>query len=103
MKDYHSLSDFEINCKAANFINKSREFIDDVHCGKWDPCNNIADAWPIIVKNGISIVTDSGVLWHADADAYWVDGVEWQINGEWHKNPLRAAMIVFLKMQEDKC
>lgn len=60
-----------------------------------DYCNNPSDAWPIIVENGISL----------EADA--VDGGVWRASfgllfRAYHKNPLRAAMIVYLMMQEDK-
>ena len=62
--------------------------------GEFDPCNNPSDAWPIIIKNEISIV-------------FMPD--EWEchalINNDeafntTNKNPLRATMIVFLMMSE---
>ncbi|EPN4104682.1 TPA: phage protein NinX family protein [Enterobacter hormaechei] len=64
---------------------------------KFDPCNNPADAWPIITANKISIYAmseaDKRGGWGAEAfhpnDAY-----------SFNDNPLRAAMIVFLMMQE---
>jgi hypothetical protein len=67
-----------------------------------DYCNNPADAWPIITSNGISVIKDNGLyLWCATSSAYWVDGVEWQLDCDvMHSNPLRAAMIVFLMMQD---
>ncbi|WP_193165671.1 phage protein NinX family protein, partial [Enterobacter hormaechei] len=60
-------------------------------------CNNPADAWPIITANKISIYAmseaDKRGGWGAEAfhpnDAY-----------SFNDNPLRAAMIVFLMMQE---
>lgn len=36
----------------------------------------------------------------ASHDAYWVDGVEWQIDGVDCQNPCRAICIVFLMMNE---
>lgn len=65
----------------------------------FNPCNNPADAWPIIAENGITLAFQDGNWW-ADNLAYWVDGVEWNIGGIIDKNPLRAAMIVFLMMKE---
>lgn len=64
---------------------------------KFDPCNNPADAWPIITANKISIYAmseaDKRGGWGAEAfhpnDAY-----------SFNDNPLRAAMIVFLMMQD---
>ena len=60
-----------------------------------DYCNNPSDAWPIIVENKITVFSpncthDDG-LWMAEID-------------DWHSfcaNPLRAAMIVYLMMQDD--
>lgn len=81
----------------------------EVERGVFNPCNNPADAWPIIVANKISIVSldnkwiaapvdtvidgitgDSEVCFYASSDAVF------------DANPLRAAMIVFLKMQDSK-
>jgi len=63
-----------------------------------DFCNNPSDAWPIIVENRISIVDPISLdgLWTAfvfDKD------VEPDIC---HKNPLRAAMIVFLMAAKEQ-
>lgn len=68
---------------------------------RFNPCNNPADAWPIIVANQISILYEEAMgKWNA-GKAYWVDGVEWQIADDvMDKNPFRAAMIVFLMMQD---
>ena len=115
--DYSKLSDFDINCGVLAIFSPDIKhmclsgdnscFYD---CGPtgdgWhqidipDYCNNPADAWTIIQSNGISLVKFEHGMWLASSDAYWVDGVEWQIDGEAHPRPLRAAMIVFLKMQE---
>ena len=122
--DYSKMSDFEINAAAFEalhggapdykegdggamvFISYEGDVVGgdaievEVERGVFNPCNNVAAAWPIIQSNGISIVKHSHGMWLASSDAYWVDGVEWQIDGENHPNPLRAAMIVFLMMQE---
>lgn len=117
--DYSALSDKEINKRVA-FALGCREVVPDIFmdddrryefekpknksAGRFyfDPCNAVTDAWPIIVENGISIVRHDTGMWCADGGAYWVDGVEWQIDGVCHPNPLRAAMVAFLMMQEDK-
>jgi len=65
----------------------------DGHCKMFNPCNNPADAWPIIVENKISLfaIRYTESMWQA----------EHPITGIFkHENPLRAAMIVFLMMQE---
>lgn len=61
--------------------------------GEFNPCNNASDAWPIITENEIGInKLKCEPLWIADkGDRYARD-----------KNPLRAAMIVFLMMNENK-
>lgn len=113
MKDYASMSDAEINASVAKIMFEVNEGIatpyshrpdayiyhlNGLHSVK-DYCNNPADAWPIIVENGITLAFQDGNWW-ADNLAYWVDGVEWNIGGIVDKNPLRAAMIVFLEAKE---
>lgn len=58
----------------------------------FDPCNNPADAWPIIVDNKLSI--------YPNAERWGVEGPEANDPFHFDKNPLRAAMIVFLMMKE---
>lgn len=120
MTDYSKLSDFEINKLVAKRTQKVGDFtqargLTFIHeygnpvadfgalCLGWkefDPCNNPADAWPIIVDNGISlecvIVNRHEKTWRAQFKPAYV---KHHAN---HKNPLRAAMTVFLMMQEKK-
>ena len=100
MTDYSKLSDFEINSAVSMAVRSQAENPESKYVVINDYCNNPADAWPIIQSNGISLVKYEHGEWLASSDAYWVDGVEWQIDGEAHQNPLRAAMIVFLMMQD---
>ena len=113
---YSDLSDFEINKLVANKVdfgdmivsaNNHEETVyllekdgafDLLPVAHFDPCNNPSDAWPIIVENGICINAMPGgdfTLWyvhdkfHTDIDIAVFD-----------ENPLRAAMIVFLMMNE---
>ena len=120
--DYSKLSDFEINSAVHNALMKEPykiEFLGNdrirwvrgstnVTTGKVeyskkslkDYCNNPSDAWKIIVDNGISleciIVNRHEKTWRAQLKPAYV---KHRVN---HKNPLRAAMIVFLMMQEKK-
>lgn len=64
----------------------------------FDPCNNPADAWPIILKNKISIKPVKRVRNYNEYYDSWEAGGICAL--EEHDNPLRAAMIVFLVMQE---
>ncbi|HGH4619171.1 TPA: phage protein NinX family protein [Enterobacter cloacae] len=99
--DYSQLSDFEINCKVAYHI--GLKTVERAEEGEFTPCNNPADAWPIIVDNEISLNSYSGT-WEASYEydapigAFGTDElVTKAIEG---KNPLRTAMIAFLMKQE---
>nr|WP_318375396.1 phage protein NinX family protein [Enterobacter sp.] len=113
--DYSKLSDFEINCLVAEATGhkpfnpelgyQGLQEPGDItaaivrgprYFGGFDPCKHPAEAWPIIVENKINIE------WHE-----WKNGVfrPYALSNETMKscydtNPLRAAMIVFLMMQE---
>lgn len=123
MKDYASMSDFEINSAVHNaLLDKPYELTfhgdgkitwkDKERGGVWetgivqytknglhDYCNNPADAWPIITENKISIYamseTDARGKWGAEA---FYPSEAYHFND----NPLRAAMIVFLMMKESE-
>lgn len=115
MKNYEEMSDFEIN-KAVALI-AGVTFNDDgvpvrfVECDagsyadfneiEFDPCNNPEDAEPIIIENRIGTIPapDNG-LWKAAHRKVGSDDTPYHFTQD--KNPLRAAMIVFLKMNEDK-
>lgn len=60
----------------------------------FDPCNSWADAGPIIENENISLTChQSRDEWAAIFNRHAMAA---------HRNPLRAAMIVFLMMQEKK-
>lgn len=124
MVDYSKLSDFEINSAVHNaLLNNpySLVFMGDDQIawtaengdqivtnkvpytknGVHDYCNNPSDAWPIIVENRIGIIpAPSYGEWKAAHSALGDDGTPHHFTQ--HNNPLRAAMIVFLMMQEEK-
>lgn len=123
MKNYEDMSDFEINSAVHNALMQEPykiEFLGndrirwvrgstDVTTGKVayskhslkDYCNNPADAEPIIIENRIGTIPapDNG-LWKAAHRKIGNDDTPYHFTQD--KNPLRAAMIVFLKMNEDK-
>lgn len=119
--DYSKMSDFEINLRVAEIAVDydciSRLPYNDmaVHWGdgaNWhafNPCKNPADAWPIIVANKISIVSLDNKWIAAPVDTV-IDGITGDSEVCFYAsydavsdvNPLRAAMIVFLMMQESK-
>ncbi|MBE8915118.1 DUF2591 family protein [Enterobacter kobei] len=94
--DYSQLSDFEINSAVSMALldksaNPSARY---VAIGNY--CNNPADAWPIIVGRKINIRFGAeGMACEAQFMQYGHESVEC-----YHANPLRAAMIVFLQMQD---
>ena len=116
--NYEEMSDFEVNMRVACSIdgvsvneNGNPEYAIDcfllsdngisvkwLRCGNdefefFNPCNNPSDAWPIIVANRINVYASEGpdfMPWMAGCGGIMVS----------NKNPLRAAMIVFLMMQE---
>lgn len=102
MKDYASMSDREINREVQKLTGMgcmSGAGVLIMADGRWrtfDPCNNPADAWPIIISSMISIrpVGNDGQLWEASA----MDGMK----ADYDKNPLRSAMVVFLMMKESE-
>ncbi|EOI5740712.1 phage protein NinX family protein [Cronobacter turicensis] len=119
--DYSQLSDFEINGMVASLTQSpgdhtqtsNKTFIHEYAeiggikglCIGWkefDPCNNPADAWPIIHDNRISLVVDDTTdEWSSALVNDFSDDIAFQHSNA-NKNPLRAAMITFLLMQESQ-
>ena len=114
MKDYSAMSDFEINKAVAILVRPEIRgwdchdisgracFVINSNTSKrvqfgFSFTSDPADAWPIIVENEIAIISswnEEGV-WGATV-APW--------NSCEHTNPLRAAMIVFLQLNDpEKC
>lgn len=116
MKDYASMSDFEINSAVHNaLLDKPYELtfhgggkitwkdkdsggvietgiVGYTKNGLHDYCNNPADAWPIIEQNKISLT-------YHHSRGHW-SAIFNHENISMHGSPLRAAMIVFLMMKE---
>ena len=106
--NYEEISDLQINLLVAKAIgvdaaeNSGVVFGAVKHegdnvvsvMGVVDYCNNPSDAWPIIVANKIWVQPDmiGDGFWHC----YYCES---EFSSK-HKKPLRAAMIVFLMMQE---
>lgn len=104
--DYSKMSDFEINLRVAEIVvdyddisrlpytDMAVYWGDGANWHVFNPCNNPADAWPIIVENRIRINPILYTKWMAEDYLEDVSSCD--------ENPLRAAMIVFLMMQEEK-
>ena len=105
--NYSDLSDFEINklvaeCRGGFGGSANNEYApNQVICFDERPfyterdfCGNPSDAWPIIVRNEIGVIAPLAGMWGA-RDSH--DKLSF-----WDKNPLRAAMIVYLMMKESE-
>lgn len=96
--NYQEMTDFEINQLVGRISGEAKSsepilsLVIRSNGRKYDPCNSWADAGPIIQENRITITS-------------LIDGKEWDaisIGADIEfrdKNPLRAAMIVFLMME----
>lgn len=104
--NYEEMSDLQINLIVANEIgidavessgvvfgavkNEGDNVVSVV--GVVDYCNNPSDAWPIVTGSKIGFIPVNGT-WRASS-------VTVGYHEQHDDNPLRAAMIVFLMMQE---
>lgn len=115
MNKYRDKSDFEINKLIARLNDGIHidDEITDIDCYVqsqsspssvlschghisyliYDFCNNPSDAMPIIIENGISLISDWNEIgvWGATYQPWYTSE---------NKNPLRAAMEVFLMMKD---
>ncbi|HCJ5540424.1 protein ninX [Escherichia coli] len=127
--DYSQLSDFEINVAVFEAIhngspdykegeNGDMVFVSfegdivngdavevEVERGSFNPCANPADAWQIITENKISTMWMTAEKeWCAWSGGDLEEGCwEWENIPDYcfcGESPLRAAMIVFLMMQD---
>ncbi|MFG6654985.1 phage protein NinX family protein [Scandinavium sp. M-37] len=115
--DYGKLSDKEIN-KLVAFALGCKEVVPDIFMSDerryefekpknkqgnkfyFDPCNSIADAWPIIAKHRISIEFDGDHSTEPQTTWCHTSNLDRTCGTDYQKNPLRAAMITFLLMQD---
>jgi len=107
MSDWKDKSDFDINKAVAELrgfkLCEGQHYKPGVSywlssCQVFNPCNNPSDAWPIIMENKISVIfeLDECYVNQGLKDFYpWID-IEIKVAEK--ENPLRAAMIVYLEM-----
>ncbi|WP_311746406.1 phage protein NinX family protein [Proteus penneri] len=111
MNKYTELSDFEINKRVAIFIGfscyygdgsytnglgssaaivKGKNYHGYFRLGEFAPCNNPADAMPIIIENEISMIKSSGgwMCCHGS------------VGHVYHESLYRGAMEVFLMIKD---
>ena len=87
--NYEEMSDFEIEQKVSVVING------DNLVRKAPYCSRPEFAWPVIVENEINIEFQDGGFVNA-----WVNVDSGYFESQIQENPLRAAMICFLKMKD---
>ena len=106
--NYEEMSDFEINKQVAINRGGYQGHVEHMQHGvkesdrashgllftERDYCNNPSDAWPIIVANRINVYASEGPDFMP-----WMAGCGGMVAS--NRNPLRAAMIVFLMMQDE--
>ncbi|MBQ0207866.1 DUF2591 family protein [Providencia rettgeri] len=103
MNKYTELSDFEINKKVAEKLGLNFKDGVIVKNGEWfyfDPCNNPADAMPIIIENKICTAFDVFAEEHDGGN--WVASPAYGFANERTRsnNLYRAAMELFLLMKD---
>lgn len=90
-----------IPCAASAYTGIDYEEVD------FDPCNNVYDAWPIMIENKIGVIPydvseddkDHGKWFCIVKD---INHISNNFNDlPCDKNPLRVAMIVFLMLMEN--
>ena len=110
---YNEATNFEINKAVAEALYGDRvhveKIISDKSVGHYvfidgfgpvNYCESPSDAWPIILEHKINLIFKWGAkepLWTACNKMALVSGSKVEFKNE---NPLRAAMIVYLKMME---
>ncbi|SMG61739.1 phage protein NinX family protein [Cedecea sp. NFIX57] len=129
MTDYSQMSDFQINAAvfealhggspdfkegengAMVLLSFEGDIVDgnvvevEIERGVFNPCNDISDGWPIVIESEIGLMKDKGDgSWDAFGKFKLFDG-DWQFESDpvhqhSDRNPLRAAMVVFLKMKD---
>lgn len=102
--NYEDMSDIAINAHVSRTLygDVSRGHQMELASGAVDYCNRIEDAWPIIEENNISLILDNPTMPCATSNARDLFNDDDTEVGVAYDKPLRAAMIVFLKMQETK-
>ncbi|WP_195430838.1 phage protein NinX family protein [Morganella morganii] len=117
MNKYSDKSDVEINKAVAEKLDKPFSLNGELVFVKvnilsgivpystiFDPCNNPADAMPIIIENNISLhaprLREGWMSEYTGSDDDVNDGFQADYFDAHNKNPYRAAMEVFLMMKD---
>lgn len=94
------LMDIDLSCEFGGEINLANKYV----IGKFDPCNNPADAMPIVIENNISLhaprFSEGWMAEYTGSDDDVNDGFQVDYFDSHNQNPLCAAMEVFLMMKD---
>lgn len=98
MMRHKEVTDYEINKTVAKYLKLNTiaydrteiVLFDDIDATPFDPCNNPADAMPIIIENKIDLTHLVGDMVCAKHKEYWCI----------RKNPYRAGCEVYLLMKD---
>lgn len=86
------MAEFEIN-KAVS------EKLGYIYTKSFDPCNNVEQAWEIMMKYNICVTQSDNDLYDAFADLYCVGPTSFCYSVcKSHSKPLVSAMLVFLEL-----
>ena len=108
--NYEEMRDFEINSLVFRLMMK----YEPMHChggfiyhpiigGEYNPCNNPADAWPIILETCMTIeLADPNLGGIGTNTIYNPRGTDWQCDYTDNSQCFRAAMICFLEMKDEQ-
>lgn len=103
MKNYAEKSDLEINKAVEKLQGMYCEDVNGKYIPTCDYCNDISVAWPIIFDNRISLCSPEHCLTPCE---WWAEKfLSSESNNSLKykdKNPLRAAMIVYLMLKDDE-
>lgn len=103
MNKHTELSDFEVNKKVAEKLGLAYEVTrygvvtrmsNKEQWREFNPCNNPTDAMPIIIENKLTLSP------RYDSDKWISESLFYHDIYSVNKNPLRAAMEVFLMMND---
>lgn len=118
MNKYSDKSDFEINKAVAVNVNGADAVVekfgmiyiiddDGMAMVSFAPCNNPADAMPIVIDHRISLILPGVKYDDGYSEGYAASGFDETVDGEiitkftsFNENIYRAAMEVFLMMKD---
>lgn len=88
------MTEFEINEAVS-------EKLGYIHTKSFDPCNNVEQAWEIIMKYNICVVKNMYENYYdAYADLNITEYYTEYTSGQSHEKPLVSAMLCFLEMDK---